>query len=296
MNNIIQNLTRFTAASTLLLSASVLAGEEIDETRAMSPGGLVSIENPVGEVEVSGWNRDEVRITGELSEHAEQLEIQESGNGIRISVRYPRRNKDMSDSELTVRVPMNSRVDVETISADIEVSDLDGERVTIVSVSGDILVDVASEHVELSSVSGDVEYTGNSIQAAIETVSGDIEVSGAQSDVSLKTVSGDMALSDSRLVSGRFQAVSGHIDVAAELESGARLTAENLSGDIEFSLPGSVSARLEASSYSGEIESAYGRSQKEGRRGGESFNRTLGDGEGQISLQTFSGDIEIRSR
>ena len=55
-----------------------------------------------------------------------------------------------------------------------------------------------------------------------------------------------------------------------------------------------ASARLRASSFSGSIRSDFG-SVKEPEHGpGSSLDATSGSGDGQVKIQTFSGDIEIR--
>jgi len=273
-----------------------MAGSEIEEQRSMAADGFVSVENIAGEVEVQGWDRDELLLTGELSEDAEALDITRTGNGYRIEVRYPRKARNMEDTELSLRIPRQASLEVETVSADITVDDLDGDRLMLSAVSGDIEADTGTRQIELSAVSGDISFRGSASRTQVETVSGDVEIDGVGDDLSIRTVSGDVELFAKPLSNGRFETVSGHLGLELELESGGRVSIESLSGDVDMSLPESVSARLKASSFSGRIDSQF-----KGPDGSDDISKKrleqqLGGSDGQIRIETFSGDIELNIR
>ena len=79
------------AASVVALSGLAFAGEPIDEKRPAASDGTVDIENIQGTVVVEGWDRDEIEVTGTLSEDADELEISGTESRTRIEVIYPRR-------------------------------------------------------------------------------------------------------------------------------------------------------------------------------------------------------------
>ena len=90
-------------ATTFMASTAVLARENVDETRPLAADGHVMIENEFGEIIIRGWDRDEVRIAGYLSDDVRELQMRESGNALRIRVEYlDRRTIDGADLEITV--------------------------------------------------------------------------------------------------------------------------------------------------------------------------------------------------
>jgi hypothetical protein len=54
-----------------------------------------------------------------------------------------------------------------------------------------------------------------------------------------------------------------------------------------------LSARVEASSFSGDLEAPGAKVQKQEFGPGSSLEHRYGDGNGEIHLQTFSGDAEV---
>ncbi len=80
--------------------------EDISETLAADPDGEVSISNIAGSVEVRGWSRDQVEVTGRLGDDVEELIFERDGDEILIKVKVPKRNVGRKDitSDLTQNV------------------------------------------------------------------------------------------------------------------------------------------------------------------------------------------------
>ena len=88
--------------------------------------------------------------------------------------------------------------------------------------------------------------------------------------------------------------MSGNASFTGALADSGRISAESVSGDIRLTLPKSLSARVHAESFSGSL-SAPGVSVSRPKYGpGSSFEHTFGSGSGEIHLETFSGDAELR--
>jgi hypothetical protein len=117
----------------------------------------VSIDNIAGSVEVRGWSRDEVEVDGELGSDVERLELERKGDTVVVRVRAPdghRWHRDIA-SDLIVRVPEGSFVNVSGTSIDITVQDVKGA-------------------LRLNAISGDIEAEGFTSDIDIETFNGDI--------------------------------------------------------------------------------------------------------------------------
>lgn len=56
-------------------STFAFAGEKIDEVLSVSSNGKVIIENQRGDVKIKGWNKSEIKVTGELDDKAVGYEL-----------------------------------------------------------------------------------------------------------------------------------------------------------------------------------------------------------------------------
>jgi len=275
--------------------AWVLAGEDIDRTLALPANGLVRIENMAGTVELETWERDEVQVRGEPGDSVEDIEIVSGSNEVQVRVRNREGQRRMDGTDLHLRIPVGASIEVETVSADVSLSGSRGERIVLRTVSGDLEVEAAPGQVELHAVSGDVEFEGEVRRSAFETVSGEIVIVGAAGEIRASTVSGDVSLDAGELTQGRFEAVSGDLGLSLSLADGGRLTCDSMSGDIRLRLPASQQAEFTAQSFSGSLQTDFGESARASSGPGVMLEHRAGDNGARIRLESFSGDISIRS-
>ena len=80
------------------------------------------------------------------------------------------------------------------------------------------------------------------------------------------------------------------------LGDGGRLSCDSMSGDVKLRLPASQQAEFTAQSYSGDISSEFGSSTRVSKGPGQMLRHKEGDNGAEIRLETFSGDVYIRSR
>ncbi|MEM7357284.1 MAG: DUF4097 family beta strand repeat-containing protein, partial [Acidobacteriota bacterium] len=148
----------------LLAPVVSLADSEIERRVPARPDGLVTISNISGSVTVSGWDRNEVEVTGFLGRGVEEVEIDSSGNVTEIEVELMRRSGHGwgGDARLEIRVPEGSDLDIEVVSAEVEIDGVSGE-LTVESVSGSIEIEGDAKALDLEAVSGSIE-----VEASVE--------------------------------------------------------------------------------------------------------------------------------
>lgn len=291
------------ATATVLLLAGLGAarGEgdgarKIDRSGPASADGRVSIELLAGSVQVQGWDREEVRVTGTLDEKAEGLYF-DSGKRTRIEVDYPRKVKNVDGSHLVVHVPQGSRLEIECISADVKVEGVAG-AVEVSSTEGGIEVAGPCRSLEVEVVDGDVTATGLQGPVEVDCTSGEIVLSGGRGSVDVECVQGNVEVAFEQLDDLSIESVSGDATVTADLASDGEFEITAFSGRITLRVPESVSARFQAATFSGDIRSDFGR---KGRKQddfvpGKKIEFTLGGGGADVELTAFSGDVEILKR
>jgi DUF4097 and DUF4098 domain-containing protein YvlB len=289
-------MTLCAAAALLAASPAVLAGTPINERAAADPAGAVEVSNVAGTVRVTGWDRDEVEVTGELGKGAEKLEFAVADKVTRIKVIMAGKSYDGEDTDLLIHVPAASRLSVNTVSADIEVQGLLGAQ-RLQSVSADILTAAAGEDVECKSVSGDIAVNGSFKKGllTITTVSGDVTALRVAGEVNANTVSGDVTLGLGETNRSRARSTSGDLTLAALLAADGKLDAESISGDVRLELVGAVNAEFDISTFNGEIRNCFGPkavSTSEYAPGKELRFRE-GQGSAQVRIKTMNGDINV---
>lgn len=293
------------AALLLLTSAPALAATPINQVRPLSATGSVSIDNMKGRVVVRTWDRAEVRITGSLGEGVEKLLVEGTADDLRIQVRNPSggggwfgwggNGGQAQASVIEVSMPVGASLDVETVSAGVDITGTAGRTLALETVSGDVVVRGARPAgATVETVSGDADLELQTASIAVDSVSGDIRIRGKVSGaVSIETVSGDAELTVGRVQQLDISSVSGDSRVTASLAPGGRIGTESVSGGLVLALPADTSARLRVETFSGGISSPVGKVQTEQYGPGKSLDARLGPGAGDIRLESFSGDVRI---
>ena len=283
------------AALWLLTCLPALAGQSVKESWAINADASISIENVAGKIEVEGWDENQAELTGRLGDSVDELEIEATDSRLKIIVAN-RRSRNVDNTELRLMVPRGASVSASGVSADIYVSGLKNEKMTANSVSGDVTVDIQSDRVSIESVSGDVGFSGQTKRISAESVSGDIELSGISGEISATTVSGDMELQAGLIDNGKLETVSGDLTFTGELNGNAKLTAESMSGDVEMYLPAGQSGMFRAESFSGSIHSDFGSVDHAKYGPGSHLKFTAGESGAEVRVESFSGNIKLKSR
>jgi hypothetical protein len=292
------------AALALALAAGAAsAAQPIDQRRAAAADARVEVSNVRGRVDVRAWDRNEVEVKGSLGEGSK---LALTGSEAHVVVKVESESDSFSwwggngpkeDTELTISVPRAAVLDVDTVSADIDVQGIAGAReLEVESVSGDQRVRADADRVELASVSGDVDLESTARTLSVETVSGDIEARGISGRIDAESVSGRIDLEAPRVDDLSAATVSGDVELRTGAVGTGRIKVESMSGEVDLLLPANVSARIEAESFSGSITSAFGEVEEEEHGPGSSLSTTAGKGDAQITLESFSGDVTLRTQ
>ena len=290
-------MKKLTALILLMLAfAMPAAAEEVERTLKASPNGEVDVSNIAGSVTISGWSRDEVEVTGTLGRNVKELVFERDGDTVNIQVKVPRRGGKGIESDLEIKVPQNSSLEVSTVSADIEVSGTTGEQ-ELSTVSGDIETETAGNDISASAVSGDIEISGDksSNETDVSTVSGNVTLFRGSGTVRAESVSGDVLIDEGIFGRADLGTVNGEVVFRAGLEKGGRFSAETVNGDIDVEFVGDVSAKIDIETFNGRIRNCFGPEAERTSKytPGWELSFTAGDGDGRIDMSTMNGSLSI---
>lgn len=277
------------------------AATPINQTRPLDARGKVEIENLKGRIQVRVWDKQEVHVSGSLGQGVEKLVVEGDRQHLVVRVQYPKRSGWGSDNkseptELLLNVPQFADLEIESVSAEVDVVGTAASELEIDSVSGDVAVAGAPKQASIDSVSGELDLTLNSADVNVETVSGDIRLRGRlNGEMHAESVSGTVLIDSKgqRLHRVSTSTVSGDAEAQIALADGGTFKAESVSGDVQLRLPKSLSARVSAESFSGDINAPGAHVEKPKYGPGSSLEHRYGSGDGEIRIETFSGDAEL---
>jgi DUF4097 and DUF4098 domain-containing protein YvlB len=282
-----------------VLPAMALADESFERRVPADASGAVVISNVSGTIDVRGWDRNEVQVSGSLGSSVERVDV-ESGNGrTTVKVVLPRGNARDGEADIEVQVPKGSYVEVTAVSADVSSRGVLGTQ-RLKSVSGEITADISGNESEVRSVSGDVTVrgVGKPSSLRVASVSGSLDISNIGGKIELVTVSGDARLQAGEVSEIRGRTTSGSLELIGKLTRDGRVDVEGVSGDItlRLSAPGGLSAEIE--SFSGDIEGCLAKGVERVSKYGPGKRLTLRTVEegARVRAKTLSGDVDICDR
>ena len=280
----------------MLIGTSTLAAEEINRSMDAAADGMVSIENIAGSVEVRGWSRNQVEVTGELGDKVEELIFERDGDEVFIKVKVPRRSSRGISSDLVINIPEGSSLEVDTVSADIDVADVHGEQ-ELESVSGDVATAAFGADVELATVSGDIEVQGDneSARSELTTVSGDVDADSLSGEIGVEAVNGDISIINGAFTRASLETVNGSITYHNRLIRDGRLDIETINGTVDVDFGGDVSARFDIETFNGAIRNCFGPEPVRTSRytPGRELKFSEGAADGRVTIRTLNGSLRL---
>lgn len=288
---------RYLVAAALLFAplSAALAQTSVNDHHPLASGGRVEISNVAGKVTIRGWDRNDVQWSGTLGE-GQTLEVRKSANRVQVKVVYPRNSHNSRGAQLELRVPRAAELVATTVSANIDVADVDLRRLQAQTVSGGIVAAGRTAESTLTTVSGKVRSQLTTRRLEARTVSGNIDASGATGgDVSAETVSGAVKLDLSTVQRLSVESVSGNLGVrSGGLAPGGRIDLQTVSGPVMLNLPADSSAQLRVNSFNGRIKSDIGQVERPRYGPGSSLNARIGSGDGDISIKSHTGNVSVQ--
>lgn len=170
------------AAVMLFAATATHAQHSFSRTYPARKNVRLDVTNRTGAITVTGWNRNEIKVTASLESPAARFTPEVNDEGLVIDVVSPNRGRgDVGSVNFNIFVPFDSTVDIETLMGDVRVTDVHGQSVRAhVGSSGDIaLVDIRSASVMAESTSGQIFFDGELLAGGtykFSTVEGDINI------------------------------------------------------------------------------------------------------------------------
>lgn len=229
--------------------------------------------------------------------------------GERVEIRSYGEGMDAA-ADLLIRVPRAARVRVHLAAGEARVANIDGDMYLSVHAAsvetrdtrGHLELDTGSGEVRVTNATGDVALDSGSGSVTLEgltggalrlaTGSGSVRANGVEMrSVTLETGSGRVAIRAVKAPDVSLETGSGSVEVDLDADVD-RLRVESGSGSVTIGVPQSLGATLRAETGSGGID--FGFPVEVTRQSRRYLSARLGDGQGQIDIETGSGSIRFR--
>ena len=289
-------------AGVMMMTALVQA---TDTTIAVEEGMRLSVRNREGEIRVTTWQRDAVRIVASNGE-AIRIDAERSGSVLRVrtsvrvewdDVEYRRRRRsdrgDDGSVDFVITVPAYLDVELSGVETDMSVVGTAGD-VSVETVDGDVVIRGGRGFIHARSHDGELRVEGASGEIEVDASSGGIWISDVNGDVAAESVNGDIELRniDGRRVTAR--TVNGGVTFSGAVHDGGRYQLSTHDGDVTASIPEGTNATVSVANFNGDFETRFPILLRGGA--GYKFDFTLGDGSAVLVLEAFSGDVLLRRR
>ncbi|MFY9621310.1 MAG: DUF4097 family beta strand repeat-containing protein [Pyrinomonadaceae bacterium] len=231
--------------------------EEFHQSYPLTLTGRVSIANINGDVHISAWDRNEVKIDAVKRAYSRErlseatIDVTNTADSLSIRTKYPERNQTFdgrtwsrennpASIEYTLTIPRGARIDgVELVNGSLDIE----------GVHGDVRASLVNGRVKANDLSGEVSLS--SVNGAIEVNAAGL---AASKDVNLNAVNGSIVLS----------------------------------------VPSGASAQVRASTVHGQISNDFGLTVEEGQHVGRNLSGQIGSGGPRIRLNNVNGSISIK--
>ena len=180
-------------------------------------------------------------------------------------------------AQVTVTVPPDCPVQINLVGADAVITGLTS-GLSIKSGTGDVTVDGVAGRIDAN------------------TVSGVVEAQRLDGTVDFTTVAGDLALAGGTIDRLAARSVNGRIAADIDLTPAGEVQVSTVSGEVTLRLPTSASAEVGLSTVGGRIDSSFAELGSPDGTLPKNVTGRLGDGTGQVSVNTVSGNITLLGR
>ena len=275
--------------------------QDFHYTKPLASGGRFSIENFNGSVDITGWEKNEVDISGTKYAKTKamldemKIDVQSSNGAVSIRTIPPVEKWNANaGARYNIRVPYKILVELAaSTNGSIHLEHLEGAA-RIRTTNGGVRTRSLKGNLEINTTNGNVDMFDVTGGAKVTTSNGHINADNLHGEFTAKTTNGAISarLFDVPVNSlVKASTSNGGVDLTFDqVRSDVRASTTN--GHINVRLPSNVNARVDASTHnssvSSELDVKSSGSWSKGRLEG-----TIGSGGPHLELSTSNGPIRL---
>lgn len=305
--------TYFLPAALLLLSGCGIEGlegfgnsqkfqQDFHHTYNLTPGGRLSIENTNGSIEIIGWEKNSVDISGTKYAATEELmneikvDIAASPSEIRVRTVPPTGRRGNLGARYMIRVPFRTVLDrIESSNGSVRAENVEGPA-RLHTSNGSVKAFKLRGELEVVTSNGSVEATDTEGNANVRTSNGSVTVENLRGTLEASTSNGRIRARVAQVEPGkplRASTSNGSIELTLDSFKDNDVRASTSNGSITVRLPASLNARLRAGTSNSTVTSDFDVLVKGGTHSKTRLDGNVGNGGALIDLTSTNGSIKI---
>ncbi|MCV6627585.1 MAG: hypothetical protein OIF38_15915 [Cellvibrionaceae bacterium] len=301
-----------------LIANATIAGQSIDQQLQAAANGRVLIDNMRGHITVEGWDKNLVKVSGELDDAAEGYEFERHGDRIVFEVNIPRRKaKGGEGSKLHFYLPHNSSLNAEGVNVEFHIKGVYGgtrletingnieaealkQDIELETINGNIRSRNLDGRIEMSTVNGRIDDQNSSGKLELSTVNGPISSNNEAEFIEVQSINSEIKLELLKIKELGVKTANARIDVILqEFLPRGDINIDTVSGRVELKLPEDISADISLQNHAGgHIHNGLSEHQPERPRfgPGRSLDFSLNGGSGNIDITSVSADVDLNPK
>lgn len=312
-------MRHFLLTGSLLLASLTLAGcdfvdpsewgnsdrykEDFSSTHKLASGGRVVLEGFNGSVEVMGWDKDEVEVSGTKSASREEVlkaihvDVTADPGMVRIRARRPDERNCNCGVRFTLKVPKKVILeDISTSSGSLRLESIKGSA-RMRSSNGSVHVWGVDGDIDIQTSNGSMDVDKFMGSADLKTSNGRIKASGVEGAFSARTSNGSIDVDIDALDTGKpvvLSSSNGSINLALAKWQNNEVRASTSNSSVNLRLPAGVAADVKAVTSNGNITSDFELTASQ--RSKTRLSGRIGGGGALLDLSTSNGNIRLLKR
>jgi len=284
------------------LAGSTRFEEEFHHSYALEAGGRLSVESLNGSVEIEGWDRPEVDISGRRYASSPELlaaleiDIVATDDAVRIRTVRPSGRRGNMGASFTIRAPRQIEIElVDTSNGSVQVANVEGNArlrtsngsVRITGFVGDVEARSSNAAIELDDFSGSANLRTSNGRITAEAIRGYLEAETSNARITARVAE---AASGRPL---RLKTSNGSVNLTMEQVPTTDVLASTSNASITFRAPATLSARVRAETSSGSISNDFDVMIEGGTQRKNHLTGSIGGGGPLIDLHTSNASIRL---
>ncbi|HEY3443931.1 MAG TPA: DUF4097 family beta strand repeat-containing protein [Paludibaculum sp.] len=301
------------AASTLLLTGCEMDPtdwgnsdrfrEDFSSTHKLAPGGRVMLESFNGGVEIIGWEKDSVEVSGTKSASREdvmkeiRIDVVSEADSIRIRVIRPVEHNCNCGAKFVLKVPKKVILDsITTSNGGIRVESITGNS-RLKTSNGGIRVWGVDGNLEATTSNASIEVGQFKGAADLRSSNGRIKADGIRGAFDARTSNASIDATVAELDPGRplsLESSNGSITLTLDTWKSNDIKAHTSNSSVNVRLPDKVAADLMLSTSNGSITTDFEITTSQ-------FSKTrvvgkLNGGGPRLDLSTSNGNVRLMKK
>jgi hypothetical protein len=278
--------------------------EEFSYDYKLAPGGRVFLENFNGSVEVLGWEKDAVQVTGTKYASREEvmkrvkIEVVSEPSSIRIRTIRPMETSCNCGARYVLRVPSKAVLDrIESSNGSIRAEGFETGPTRLKTSNGSIRTWNLKGDLEATTSNSSIEVGSFKGSAILKTSNGRIKAEGVEGNFDATTSNSSIDASVTQLEAGKplkLRSSNGSINLALDKWNNNEISATTSNSSVNLRLPAGINAEIKARTSNGSITSDFEVTTRELSK--TVLDGKLGSGGPLIDIGTSNGSIRLMKR